>query len=154
MTIVRVAYYMHPMPFVLFELNDVGPIPFTVLLENLLAKMRLVKLDICLELKEWVVALLWQFQTQLPELSLENVRDLMECTELHIDGEWSPQHVIGFVNEVLEYVVGNNDISSIGILVLFMRNFLVFMEEGLQQVGDGEGWGTIIANLVRGCQFL
>ena len=118
---------MHPMPYLLFELNDVSTIPMTVLLENLLAKMRLVKLDICGEVREWVVALFWEFQSQMPELALESIRDLKECQELHIDGEWSPHHLITFVNEALEYVVGVSDMSSFGILVMLLRNFLVYM---------------------------
>lgn len=62
--------------------------------------------------------------------------------------------MIAFINEVLEYVVGINDLSSFGIMLLLLRNFLVFMEEGLQEIGEGEGWGMIIANLIRGSQFL
>ena len=62
--------------------------------------------------------------------------------------------MIAFINEVLEYVVGINDFSSFATMLLLLRNFLVFMEEGLQQIGQGEGEGMVVANLIRGSHFL
>jgi hypothetical protein len=74
LAVLKILYYLHPMPHFLPEINDIGSIPVSVFLENLLIKTRMVHLDITVSFRNWVLNLILKLKQAIPALKVEDIK--------------------------------------------------------------------------------
>jgi hypothetical protein len=78
LVIIKIFYYLYPIPAFIVEINEVGSIPVSTYLEQLLIKTHMLKLGICPVFREWVVTLLVIFKQNIPELRIEDIKELKD----------------------------------------------------------------------------
>jgi hypothetical protein len=62
------------MPKFLKEINEIGSIPVSIFLENLLIKTTMVKLSTISTFRNWVVNLILIFKQAIPSININNIK--------------------------------------------------------------------------------
>lgn len=70
LALVKLIFYLSPLPKLVAELNTVGTLPLSVFLENLLIKCRMVRWESRSILQSWTAALLYKMEECVPNCSL------------------------------------------------------------------------------------
>ena len=58
------------------EINEIGSIPVSIFLENLLIKTNMVRLAITSDFRNWVINLIGKFKQALPAINTSQVKEI------------------------------------------------------------------------------
>ena len=146
MTVVKIIYYLNGMPNFLKEINEVGSIPVTVFLENLLIKTTMTKLSITREFRTWVINLILKFKETLPGLETDNIKELRSSKSYQLIEDCGEDVAIDFAIKDLSGNVRKREVGLVSVLVHFLRVTILSaeMRRKMSGVKGEERWRELI----------
>lgn len=128
LSLLEVMLSLSPTPRFLVDLNEAGAVPVTTCLEQLLVRLHMLKLPVCLALRRCASSLMEKFQIAIPKLKINEIREMRSDRKASLE-IWSNELVLACFAKGMKRLANSNDVSAAGILVVCFRILLIHAQQ-------------------------